>query len=104
MSYKLSKEDLLDLCRMMFDASVDNFMDLKEQACEQVVSIFLADKKTCENYTMLSVNQVNQVNPWPNVVYTASDGTIAGGHVSIETGSGTAITLGTQQPERRIHG
>lgn len=89
MDYKISREDLLDLCRNMFDASVDNFMDLKEQACEEVLQRFLCNRKSCENHTMLSVNPATS---WPNIVYTMTDGSFTSNQAPLGN-SGGAMTI-----------
>lgn len=57
MMYTLQREELLELARRVFEASVDNYMDLRDQTCDHVLEAFLADKKTLPN-TNLSLGSL----------------------------------------------
>ncbi len=87
MLYSLNRDELLALAKMVFDASVDNYVDLREQTCEHVLESFLADKKTSSLNTHFTYNP-GVISVLPSVdysnpanVFTISDGMITQGLV-----------------------
>lgn len=88
MLYSLNKEELLNFAKMVFDASVDNYVDLRDQTCEHVLESFLADKKTSSTNTHFTYNP-GVISVLPSVdfsnpanVFTVSDGLITSGLLS----------------------
>jgi len=88
MLYSLNREELLNFAKMVFDASVDNYVDLREQTCEHILDSFLADKKTSVSNTHFSYNP-GAISVFPTVdfsnpanVFTVSDGMITSGLVT----------------------
>lgn len=54
MNYNLTREEIIQLAHMIFDQSVNSYLDLKESTCERLVSTFLLDKKTFHSNTHLN--------------------------------------------------
>jgi hypothetical protein len=76
MTYNLTKQQLLEFANLVYEQSVNGYMDLKESSCEGLVANFLSDKKSSASNTHLSLttNSVTTSEIFTSDVFTISDG------------------------------
>jgi len=76
MIYSLTRDQLLEFAKIVYEESAHGYSDLKESACERLLSNFLLDKKTSLSNTHLSLttNSVTTSDIFMNDVFTIADG------------------------------
>lgn len=61
MTYNLTREELLEFAKIVYEQSIHGYIDLKDSACERMLSNFLLDKKTFSSNTNLNLNHIGSV-------------------------------------------
>jgi hypothetical protein len=77
MTYLLTREELLEFSKIIYEQSIHSYLDLKESTCERMLSNFLIDKKTSMPNTNLTLRTgsvvVGQMDMFNSDVFTITD-------------------------------
>jgi len=76
MTYNLTKEELLEFAKIVYEQSIHGYLDLKDSACERMLTNFLADKKTLlphTNVTMSAIGSVIASQTFTSDIFSISD-------------------------------
>lgn len=58
MTYNLTREELLDFAKIVYEQSIHGYLDLKDGACERMLVNFLSDKKTLLPHTNVTMSAI----------------------------------------------
>jgi hypothetical protein len=77
MTYLLTREELLEFSKIIYEQSIHSYLDLKDSTCERMLSNFLIDKKTSMPNTNLTLRTgsvvVGQMDMFNSDVFTITD-------------------------------
>jgi hypothetical protein len=72
MTYLLTREELLEFSKIIYEQSIHSYLDLKDSTCERMLSNFLIDKKTSMPNTNLTM-RTNSVSASQTPLFFNSD-------------------------------
>jgi hypothetical protein len=75
MIYNLTKEELLEFAHVIYEQSVNGYLDLKESTCHKLLVNFLANKKTSipDTNVNMSTNFVDTNQIFNSDVFTVTE-------------------------------
>jgi hypothetical protein len=75
MLYNLTKEELLEFAHMIYEQSVNGYLDLKEGTCHKLLVNFLTNKKTSipDTNVNMSTNFVDTNQIFNSDVFTVTE-------------------------------
>jgi hypothetical protein len=81
MKYELTRDQILEFSKLVFEKAINSYLDLKEVTCESLLDKFLEDKKSIMPLTHLSISPIVTVDGTnfyggTNVVVTNSQDSI----------------------------
>mgnify|MGYP006282113973 CR=1 FL=1 len=79
MTYILTREELLQLAKEVYEQAAHGYLDLKDGSCERILSNFLLDKKSSAPNTNLFLNtNAVDTNSYLNAeIYTITESFVA---------------------------